>query len=346
MTEPESKIARIEDRIDRGIAGATAINMSGVKFQSMSEVLEFSKLMSVAGDAIPPHLRGNPGACLSIVTRALRNDFEPFALAEHSYLTKKKKQVNGQWIEEGTIAFDSFVIHAIVEAHAPLVGRLRCAYEGEGLQRRCIVTGLIRGEQEPHVYKGPTLEQIVAKIGRNEAGKIKGSPLWEAKPDQQMWYDARRDWCRAYCPEVLLGWYDREELEDYAPEPPKPSPNLLERLKDREVVGEVITEGFNRDKVHAVIDGKAEDAPEKPEAAQVAPELSERASAYLTGAGMAFYNCTTADELETWWKDTAGERKAAKLPGPILGALVVQYDQKLQELKKVSHETLQSRQAY
>ena len=45
--------------------------------------------MSVSGAAVPVHLRGNPGACLAICTKALRFNFDPFSLAEHSFSMKK-----------------------------------------------------------------------------------------------------------------------------------------------------------------------------------------------------------------------------------------------------------------
>lgn len=337
-TEQGSKITRIEERLDKGVAGQQMIGaVGGVMFQNMMEVMEFAKLMSVAGDAAPPHLRGNPGACLSIVTRALRFNFDPFSLAEHSFLTLKSVKVGTEWTKVGTISFDSFVLHAIIEAHAPLVGRLRRDYIGEGLDRQCKVTGLIKGEQEPHVYTGPKLGAIIEKIGRNENGKIKGSPLWESKPDQQLWYDARRDWCRAFCPEVLLGWYDKDELEEYAAPAPRPaSPNLIERMRDREVVGEVVQaqEGFDRDKVHAEI-GKGPEATAKTieaTANETADHLSDKGAAYIENATVTIANAVDPVKLKGWWAKTESKRKEAKLPTAVLGKLVDDYNSKLESL--------------
>src|SRR5690348_10091498 len=80
-------LERIENKIDRTIAGAVTVSDSvgGIMFQNMSEVLEFAKLMSVADVAVPKHLRGNPGACLSIVTQALEWRMSPFSVANKSY---------------------------------------------------------------------------------------------------------------------------------------------------------------------------------------------------------------------------------------------------------------------
>jgi hypothetical protein len=119
-------LTRIEDKIDKAVAAATEIQMGfgGVKFQTMIEIMEFAKLMAISGAAVPYHLRANPGACLAICTKALRFGFDPYALAEHSFIMKKnQKNDAGQWEAVETIAYDSFVIHAIIEAHAPLTGR-------------------------------------------------------------------------------------------------------------------------------------------------------------------------------------------------------------------------------
>lgn len=344
-TAESTKLTRIEERLDKGVAGAQTIGaVGGVMFQNMMEVMEFAKLMSLSGDAAPPHLRGNPGACLSIVTRALRFNFDPFSLAEHSFLTLKSVKVGNEWSKVGTIAFDSFVIHAIIEAHAPLVGRLRPEFIGEGLERQCKVTGLIKGEQEPHVYTGPKLGAIIEKIGRNENGKIKGSPLWESKPDQQQWYDARRDWCRAYCPEVLLGWYDKDELEEYAPPAPRPaSPNLIERMKDREIVNEVTQpqEGFDRDKVHAEI-GKGAETTAPIEATETPShdgELTAKGKTYIEEATVTIANAIDFSKLKAWWTKTETKRKEAKLPTTNLGKLVDDYNTKLDALRPKVEQT-------
>lgn len=261
-------VARIEDRIDKVAAGATAISMTlgGVQFQSMIELMEFAKLMAVSGAAVPNHLRGNPGTCLAICTRALRFGFDPFALAEHSFSMKKRQKIecqedvpNGRPItrtryeEIETVAYDSFVIHAIIEAHAPLTGRLRMTFEGEGDERTCTVSATPRGEKEPLVIKSATLGACKARIGKNEQGYLKGSPLWETKPDQQLAYDTRRDFCRRYFPEVLLGWYDKEEFDEHNVVTIEHSnkPDIATRLKKREG-----SKGFAGDNVDRALEHK------------------------------------------------------------------------------------------
>ncbi len=206
---PRTPEERIEERIDKTVASATDINMAlgGVRFQTMIELMEFAKMMAVSGHAVPPHLRRNPGACLAVCTRALRFNFEPFALAEHSYLVTKSNT------QEQTMAYDSAVIHAIIAGHAPIKGRLKPKYEGKGDEMKVTAIGVtLEGETLEHESK--TVGERKRSVGKNQYGNIKGSPLWETKPDMQIWYDARRDWARKWFPEILMGWYDKDEMAE------------------------------------------------------------------------------------------------------------------------------------
>jgi len=143
----------IEKKIDRVAAGAIEIsdNVGGISFTSMGELLEFAKLLSVAGTAIPKHLRGNPGACLAVTIQALEWRMSPVAVANKSY------EVNDR------IAYESQLIHAVVEARAPLKQRLRATYDGEGDTLTCTVTGHFKGEVDPLEYTSPAFGKITVK---------------------------------------------------------------------------------------------------------------------------------------------------------------------------------------
>jgi hypothetical protein len=233
-------VTKIEERLDKSVAGATEIRMDlgGVKFQTMMELMEFAKLMSLSGLAVPVHLRGNPGACLAVCTKALRFGFDPFSLAERSYSMKKSaKGPDGKWEDVETIAYDSYVIRAIINAHAPIEGAIDYKFEGEGNDRVCIATAKRKDNGAIIVHKSAKLGEKLAAMARNDKGQIKGSPLWEGpKSDVQMAYDTGRDLCRMHFPEVLMGWYDKDEFDEQtaraaAAKDVTPKPNLAGRLK-------------------------------------------------------------------------------------------------------------------
>lgn len=220
---------KIEDRIDLVKAGAMVVsdNMGGVMFQNMTEVMEFSKLLSLAGTAIPKHLRNNPGGCLAVTIQALEWRSSPIAVANKSY------EVNDR------IAYEAQMIVAVINSRAPLQSRLRYKYEGDGVEMKCTVSGLMKGEATPLEYTSPTISKI----------KVKNSPLWTADPEQQLGYYSARAWARRHCPEVLLGIYSEEELRDgnIGPENARditPSSGLKDRLK-----GGGKDRGFDKDHI-------------------------------------------------------------------------------------------------
>ena len=184
----------LETLQDRGaIKGDVSMSSSrgGVRFENMLQVMEFAKLMAVSDIGVPKHLRGNPGACMRVALQADEWGFSPFAVADKSYLVNDR------------LAYESQLIHAVVERRAPLEQRLRPSWSGEGPTRRCKVTGVLIGEDAAFIWEGPMFKDI----------KVKNSPEWTANPDKQLFYHASRDWARIYVPDVLLGVYSREELE-------------------------------------------------------------------------------------------------------------------------------------
>jgi hypothetical protein len=217
-------LEQVEERISRAEIGAAEIsdNIGGLVFRNFNEALQFANVMASSKTGVPAHLRGDTGACLRIVLQAAEWRMSPFGVADKSYFIKDK------------IAFESQLIHGVVEARAPLQKRLRPSYEGEGPERVCIVTGYIKGEVDPLIYRSPMFKDIPTK----------NSPLWKGDPDQQQWHYSVRAWARRFVPDVLLGIYSRDELEDggdhTGPDKAKdvtPKPNLASRLKGNHGAG-------------------------------------------------------------------------------------------------------------
>ena len=201
----------IEQRIDRDEAGKIAISQQagGLDLSRMSEVMEAAKLMAVSGVAVPAHLRAVPGACMAIVIQALEWRMSPFAVANKSYVVNDR------------LCFESHLIHAVIEQRAPLRGRLRHSFAGEGENRTCKVWGYLGDDPEPFELVSPPIGKI----------KPKNSPLWGTKPDLQLYYNTSRDWARTYCPDVILGVYSDDEIEQVRPVGLRP--RTLEELTAR-----------------------------------------------------------------------------------------------------------------
>lgn len=188
---PSSQQELIESKIDKATAGGIPVGGGLVQFASMNEVMEFAKIMAVSGQAIPPHLRNQVGFCLAICIQALEWRFSPFAVANKSYVVNDK------------VGYESQLIHAVIEERAPIIGRLRHSFSGEGDKLRCTVWATVRGVEDPLEYTSPEIVSITPK----------NSPLWKTKPALQLYYNTSRDWARMYFPEVILGVYTEEELD-------------------------------------------------------------------------------------------------------------------------------------
>lgn len=194
-TDQRALEQRIEERIDLPTVRSMEMQQlaGGAAFipQNVAQMLEIAKMMATAKTGVRKHLRLNPGACLAVVMQAARWAMDPYAVANKSY------EVNDQ------IAFEAQLITAVINTRAPIVGRLKTRFTGEGQNRQCVAYATLIGESEITEVVSPPFSQIHPK----------NSPLWKTDPDQQLAYYTKRAWARRECPEVLLGVYDVEEAQ-------------------------------------------------------------------------------------------------------------------------------------
>lgn len=162
---------------------------------NFSEAMRLAEMMSQGG-LVPKHLQGSPADCLMVIEQAVRWNTSPFAVAQST-------SVIG-----GKLMFEGKLVAAVVNASGLLVGRLRHDFSGEGDNRRVIVSGTIAGEEEPRTVE----------VTLREAKTTNG--MWTRQPDQQLVYTGSRVWARRHTPEVMLGIYSPEEMQQ-EPEPPR-----------------------------------------------------------------------------------------------------------------------------
>jgi hypothetical protein len=192
-----------DQALDKEVLDTIEIAQNGeFVLNTFPKMWQFATLMSLMGVAVRAHCRYNRAVCFALVRQGARWGIDPIEIANKSYIVISK--LTG--IE--TLAYESQLVHAVIEKLAPLQGRLRVRYEGEGEDRICIVYGTFHGETEPHEWRSPPL-----RLNKRD----RKSPLWTAKPDLAQFYDASRDFARAYCSDVLMGIYTNDELEESPP---------------------------------------------------------------------------------------------------------------------------------
>lgn len=211
MVDVSATERRVAERIDQSIAGGLAFSRGagGIAFTNAAEAMEFAKMMAVSQIGVRKHLRGNVGACLAITVQSIEWGMSPFAVANKSYL------VNDQ------IAYESQLVQAVILKRAPIKGRFKVEYIGEGAKRKCRVSATLQ-DGDVVEYTSPEFDKITPK----------NSPLWKSDPDQQQFYYSGRALCRRHFPDVLLGVYDVDELSDTPRDPSRahditPAPRSL-----------------------------------------------------------------------------------------------------------------------
>ncbi len=214
MNDETLRVSKLTDSIDLEVMDHLAVGNGGTQADVYRQTMELAKTMSIAKYSIPVFLRGNLGDCLTIRELAMETGFGASRIARHTSVIKD------------VLSFDGQLVHAIILRMAPLQGRPRFSFEGEGDEKVCVVTGTFKGEVEPCVYRSPPLGKITPK----------NSPLWATDPEQQFCYFSIRRWARRYCPDVLLGIYSKDDIEDShigAENAKDVSPNLIDRLPGR-----------------------------------------------------------------------------------------------------------------
>lgn len=193
------------------------LSEGSVDIANANQLVEFAKLMSAGNIAVPKHLRENPGACLAVCVQAHEWKMSPFSVANKSY------SVNDR------LAYEAQLVYAVILRRAPIRGRFKVSYSGEGGDRRCkVIATLTDGGTVD--YESPKTKDI----------PVKNSPLWKSDPDQQLFYYTVRACCRRHFPDVLLGVYTPEEIEHSEPQvrnvtPKRRRPNFGDRaLKEPE----------------------------------------------------------------------------------------------------------------
>jgi hypothetical protein len=217
---------------ERSAASAVSMSHTGggsyLQAESLGDVVQFAELMCQSKAGIPQYLHGNAADCMAVTMQALQWSFNPFSVAQKSYKIKD------------VIAYEAQLIAAVINTRADLKRRPQYEFRGEGTERQCIVTFEFN-DGSVQVYESPRFDKITPK----------NSPLWKTDPDQQQAYYSIRAGARRYCPEVILGAYDREEVEEFrGPDNARDvtPPSVMDRLQAARTATDIPTdaqEGFS-----------------------------------------------------------------------------------------------------
>lgn len=233
------------------LQAAPTFNTSSAALMSDMAALDrmerFASLMATARATVPQHFQGKPGDCLAMVMQATTWGMNPFAVAQKTHVIN------------GTLGYEAQLVASVINSSSLLADRFKFEWFGawekivgkfkmvesrtkkddNGYPKKFMmpdwdlkdenglgvrVWATIKGESEPRV-----LELLMTQA------RTRNSTLWTEDPKQQLAYLAQKRWARLYAPDVILGVYTPDEIEEFKPpvhmgtadvvEPSSPSPS-------------------------------------------------------------------------------------------------------------------------
>jgi hypothetical protein len=196
----------------------------------MDSIMRLSDIMAKSRTTIPDHLKGSPADCAAVIMQAMQWQMNPYAVAQKTHIVNGTLGYEGQLvnaaIQSSGVTRDRFnyewfgawekIIGKTRVVNVPEKGKkgdkdYKKAYQfhasdydlkdEEGLGIR--ISATLRGETQPREL---TLLLVQASV--------RNSPLWATDPRQQLAYLAVKRWSRLYAPDVILGVYTPDELDE------------------------------------------------------------------------------------------------------------------------------------
>jgi hypothetical protein len=187
--------------------------------QYLAAISSFAQIMAQGAATIPKHLQGNVADCMAVAMQAAQWKLSPFAVAQKTHLIN------------GVLGYEAQLINAVISRSGVLANRFE--YEWYGPWENVIGKFIIKKNSDGKEYRQPGWSMaderdigiiISARLnGEDEPRKldlllaqarVRNSTLWADDPRQQLAYLAVKRWSRLYCPDVILGVYTPDELEE------------------------------------------------------------------------------------------------------------------------------------
>ncbi|WP_178352708.1 recombinase RecT [Loktanella atrilutea] len=275
------------------------------------DLMDKANAMSTAGLMVKDIFRDNPGACAGLIMMCAPYRINPYQASWKCYQVKA----------DAPLAFEAQLIMAMINTSAPIKGRLKYSFDGEGPTRRVTVSGVDRDSGEVLEYTSPMRKDI----------GVQNSPLWKNDPDQQLCYSGGRAWARRHYPEILMGVYDREELiaapnmRDVTPaddDAPRTAAAKMQSLVDqRDPANSAGTrgEGDRQAEEAEAPDQGGGDTDPAAKSADVAPDTANHSDSGAASAGSADTDqdetADKPDKKDTDTSPTSDEIEAARTRG-------------------------------
>ena len=205
--------------------------------QSMDKMMAMADVMSRGVATVPRHLQKNSADCLAVIMQAMQWKMNPFAVAQKTHLVN------------GVLGYEAQLVNSVINALAPTKDRLNYEWFGDWDK----VLGKFKEIESKKKIDEDTGKPLTYRVPdwkiTDEAGlgvkvwatikgednprvlelrliqcRVRNSPLWADDPRQQIAYLAVKRWSRLHCPDVIMGVYTPDELQEVNQEHIPPAP--------------------------------------------------------------------------------------------------------------------------
>lgn len=197
---------------------------------SMDSIMSMATMMAKGRSTIPAHLADNASDCAAVIMQALNWRMNPWAVAQKTHVVN------------GALGYEAQLVNAVIQSSGVTEDRFN--YDWYGPWEK--IVGKSKIKQLPQVgqygdkryrkasecrvpdYRMQDEDGLGVKISATLKGEaeprvlslllvqasVRNSPLWATDPKQQLAYLAVKRWARLYAPDVILGVYTPDELEE------------------------------------------------------------------------------------------------------------------------------------
>jgi len=229
---------------------------------NLPEAMNLATMMSQS-KLVPAALQKSPADCLLVIEQAMRWRMSVFAVAQEVSVIQGKMMFSGK------------IVAAAIHTSGVLEGRLSYEYSGQGAGLAVRVAGLLRGEAEPR-----DVDVTLASAKTN-------NQWWVKTPEQMLSYHGARVWARRHAPEVMLGVYAPEEMEELQERDIGPQQLEPHRRSAPQITRQALDESLQGDQIP---DFDAPPPPPKPKATTPAQWVEGVCARFAAAADIEAFN--------------------------------------------------------